>query len=154
MDRLFRIFNELHIPCYLLLDFDSGNADKNIIEKSKELLALGGEPPNEPKALLVAAGVACFQKKWETDLRGELPDVDALTAAARNELGLSDDTGKPLIARYIARKLTSKTPPVVPASLKQIIQKSAAVTWKKSCLRTAATAASPDYQTPQTPATT
>jgi energy-coupling factor transporter ATP-binding protein EcfA2 len=154
MDRLFRIFNELHIPCYLLLDFDSGNTDKNIIEKSKELLALGGEPPNEPKALLVADGVACFQKKWETDLRGELPDVDALTAAARNELGLSDDTGKPLIARYIARKLTSKTPPVVPASLQQIIQKGAAVTWKKSCLRTAATAASPDSQTPQTPATT
>ena len=154
MDRLFRIFNELHIPCYLLLDFDSGNADKNIIEKSKELLALGGEPPNEPKALLVADGVACFQKKWETDLRGELPDVDALTAAARNELGLSDDTGKPLIARYIARKLTSKTPPVVPASLQQIIQKGVAVTWKKSCLRTAAPAASPDSQMPQPPATT
>lgn len=154
MDRLFRIFNELHIPCYLLLDFDSGNADKNVIEKSKELLALGSEPPNEPKALLVAEGVACFPKKWETDLRGEIPDVDALTAAARNELGLSDDTGKPLIARYIARKLTSKTPLVVPASLQQIIRKGVAVTWKKSCLRTPATAASPDSQTPQTPATT
>jgi hypothetical protein len=154
MDRLFRIFNELHIPCYLLLDFDSGNADKNVIEQSKELLALGGEPPNEPKAPLVADGVACFQKKWETDLRGELPDVDALTAEARNELGLSDDTGKPLIARYIARKLTSKTPPVVPAILQQIIRKGAAVTWKKSCLRTAATAVSPDSKTPQTPATT
>ncbi|MEI6071212.1 MAG: ATP-dependent endonuclease [Verrucomicrobiae bacterium] len=152
MDRLFRIFNELHIPCYLLLDYDSGNPEKNIIEKSKELLALGGEPANEPKALLVADGVACFQKKWETDLRGELPDVDALTAAARKELGLSDDTGKPLIARYIARKLTSRTPPVVPPSLQQIIQKGVAVTWKKSCLWTEATAASPDAKTSQTPA--
>ena len=134
MDRLFRIFNELHIPCYLLLDYDSGNTDKKIIEKSKELLVLAGEASDEPKALFVADGVACFQKKWETDLRGELPDVDVLTAEARKLLGLSDDTGKPLIARYIARKLTSQTPPVVPASLKAIIQKGVAVTWKKSCL--------------------
>ncbi|MDD5139421.1 MAG: ATP-dependent endonuclease [Verrucomicrobiales bacterium] len=136
MDRLFRIFNELHIPCYLLLDFDSGNVDKNIIEKSKELLTLGGEAPNEPKGLLLADGVACFQKKWETDLHGETPDVDALTAAAGKELG--GDVGKPLVARYIARKLTSQNPAIVPASLQKIIQKGVAVTWKKSCLQKAA----------------
>ena len=137
MDRLFRIFNELHIPCYLLLDFDSGNADKNIIEKSKELLALGGEAPNEPNALLVADGVACFSKKWEADLRAELPDADILTAEARKELGLNDDTGKPLVARYIARKLTSRNPAVVPPSLKKIIEKAVAITWKQSCLQAA-----------------
>jgi putative ATP-dependent endonuclease of OLD family len=138
MDRLFRIFNELHIPCFLLLDFDSGNTDKKIIEKSKELLALGGEAPNEPTALLVADGVACFQKKWETDLRGEIPDADTLTAEARKELDLSGDSGKPLIARYIARKITAQSPAVIPPSLQTIIQKAVAVKWKKSCLRTAA----------------
>jgi putative ATP-dependent endonuclease of OLD family len=135
MDRLFRIFNELHIPCYLLLDFDTGNADKNIVDKSKELLALGGELPTEPKALLVADGVACFVKRWESDLRNETPNAESLTAEARKELGLSDDTGKPLIARYIARKLTTQTPPVVPPSLKRIIEKAVAVTWKKSSLQ-------------------
>lgn len=153
MDRLFRIFNELHIPCFLLLDFDAGNADKNIIDKSKELLVLGGEAPNEPNTLFVADGVACFPKKWETDTRGEIPDVDALTAAARKELGLSDDTGKPLVARYIARTLTSQTPPLVPASFQQIIQRGIAVTWKKTCLKSAATTAHVPAPISATPAT-
>ena len=89
MDRIFRIFNELHIPCYILFDYDSGNSDKNIIDKSKELLALAGESQDEPQALFVADGVACFPKK----------------------------------------------PAAVPPSLKTIIEKAVAVTWKKSCLQ-------------------
>lgn len=135
MDRLFRIFNELHIPCYLLFDYDRGNSDKNITDKSKELLALAGESQDAPQSLLVADGVACFPKKWEVELKGEIPDSDTLEAEARKELGLSDDTGKPLTARYVARKLTSRNPPVVPPSLKSIIEKAVAVAWKKSCLQ-------------------
>lgn len=135
MDRLFRIFNELHIPCYLLFDYDSGSSDKNTTDKSKELLALAGESQDAPQCLLVADGVACFPRKWEVDLKGEIPDSDTLDAEARRELGLSYDTGNPLIARYVARKLTSQNPPVVPPSLKSIIEKAVAVAWKKSCLQ-------------------
>ena len=142
MDRLFRIFNELHIPCYLLFDYDSGNSNKNITDKSKELLALAGESQYAPQSLLVADGVACFPKKWEVDLRGEIPDSDTLVAEARKELGLSDDTGKPLIARYVARKLTSQNPPVVPPSLRSLIEKAVAVAWKKSCLQAPSSPAS------------
>ena len=138
MDRLFRIFNELHIPCYILFDYDNGNPDKNIIEKSKELLALAGENQDAPQSLLVADCVACFPTKWESDLKSEIPDIETLTAEARKVLGLSDDTGKPLIARYIARKITSRSPAVVPPSLKTIIEKAVAVTWKQSCLKTGA----------------
>jgi putative ATP-dependent endonuclease of OLD family len=142
MDRLFRIFNELHIPCYMIFDYDKGNADKNIIEKSKELLALSGENREEPKTVLIADRVACFPTKWETDLKNEIGDGDELTAEARKALGLSadNDTGKPLIARYIARKLTSREPPVVPTSLEAIIKKATAVTWKQSCLNVSALA--------------
>ena len=140
MDRLFRIFNELHIPCYLLFDYDSGNSDKNIIDKSKELLALAGESQEEPKSLVVGDGVACFPIKWEADLKGEIPDADELTADARKKLGLSDDSGKPLIARYIARKLTSRNPPVVPDSLKKIIEKAVTVEWRTTCLQTSGSA--------------
>ena len=43
MDRVFVIFNEPHIPCYMLFDYDCGNVDKSIIEKSKGLLILAGE---------------------------------------------------------------------------------------------------------------
>ena len=135
MDRLFRIFNELHIPCFILFDYDKGNSDGNIINKSRELLALAGESLDAPLSLFVGDGIACFPNKWEADLKPEIPDAETLTAEARKELGLSDDTGKPLIARYIARKLTSRNPPVVPPSLKKIVEKAVAVTWKKSCLQ-------------------
>lgn len=136
MDRLFRIFNELHIPCYILFDYDDGSSDKNIINKSKELLALAGESRGDaPQTLFVSDCVACFPKKWESDLQQEIPDAETLAREARKELGISDDTGKPLIARYIARKLTERKPPVVPPSLKSIIEKAVAITWKQSCLR-------------------
>lgn len=135
MDRLFRIFNELHIPCFMLFDYDKGNSDKDIIDKSKELLSLTGQSQEVPSSLLVADSVACFPSKWETDLKSEMPDVAALEDAARKDLGLSNETGKPLVARYIARKLTSRTPPLVPESLKKIIEKTVKVTWQKSCLQ-------------------
>lgn len=136
MDRLFRIFNELHIPCYIVCDYDFGNSDTNIIAKSKDLLALAGESQEAPQSVFVADGIACFPKRWEIDLRPEIPEADTLTAEARRELGLSDDGGKPLIAQYIARKLTSRTPAYVPPTLKTLIEKAVAVVWKASCLKT------------------
>lgn len=135
MDRLFRIFNELQIPCFILFDYDKDNADVEIIKKSKELLAMTGQSQEAPSSLLVADGIACFPSKWETDLKPEIADADNLTASARKELGLSSDTGKPLIARYIARELTSRSPSFVPPTLKTIIEKAITVTWKKSCLK-------------------
>ena len=135
MDRLYRIFNELHIPCYLLFDYDSGNPDKNVIDKSKELLALAGKPDDAPQSLFVDDSIAYFPTTWESHLQPEIPNIDALTRDARNELGLNSDSGKPLIARYVARKITSQNPPVVPESLKKIIEKAVAVSWKGSCLK-------------------
>ncbi|MFZ0964385.1 MAG: ATP-dependent endonuclease [Terriglobia bacterium] len=136
MDRLFRIFNEFHIPCYLLFDYDKGNTATNMIDKSKELLGLAGEKQDAPETLLVTDGVACFPNKWEKQLRIEIPEADTLSALARKELGIADDNdNKPLIARYIARNLTSRDPVVIPPSLVAIIKKAVGATWKKSCLR-------------------
>lgn len=135
MDRLYRIFNELHIPCYILFDYDSGNTDKNIIEKSKELLSLAGKTIDTPQSHFVDDTIACFPKTWESDLRAEVPDIDNLTAEARKELGLNEDSGKPLVARFVARKLTSQDPPVIPPSLKKVIEKAVAVPWNGSCLK-------------------
>lgn len=134
MDRLFRIFNEFHIPCFMLFDYDDGNKDRKITEKSKELLTLMGIKPDVPQSLLVEEGIACFVKSWESDLRSEIPDVDQLSAKAREELGLKDDSGKPLIARYIAQELTTRNPPIIPVSIKKIIEKAVSVKWAKSCL--------------------
>ena len=93
MDRLLRIFNELHIPYYVIFDYDSGNEDKNIIDKSKELLALAGKPEEAPQSLFVEDSIACFPTKWETHLQPEIPDIEALTAEARKESVLAQMAG-------------------------------------------------------------
>ncbi|HGY12386.1 MAG TPA: hypothetical protein ENK36_08500, partial [Desulfobacterales bacterium] len=121
MDRLYRIFNELGIPCFMIFDYDKNSSDNNIVRKSRDLLELAGEDSNPPDEILLRNNVACFPNKWETDLAPEIPDFEQLTTDARRKMGLSGDSGKPLIARYIARKLTSQNPPFVPDSIKSIL---------------------------------
>ena len=134
MDRLYRIFNELGIPCFILFDYDKNSNDKNIVDKSKELLSLLGEPTAPPNEIFIRNNVACFPNKWEKDLSPEIPDVKNLTGNARKEMGLHGESGKPLIARYIANKLTSQKPSIVPASIQSILEKAIAVKWEKCCL--------------------
>ena len=134
MDRLYRIFNELGIPCFILFDYDKNNGDNNDIEKSKELLAMMNEDTEPPKEILVRDKVACFPDTWEVDLASEIPNVEDLTAKARRELGLHSNSGKPLIARYIAKKLTSNDPPTIPSSIKTILEKAVSVRWEGCCL--------------------
>ncbi len=135
MDRLYRIFNELGIPCFMIFDYDKNSPDNNIVGKSRELLELVGENSNPPDEILLRDNVACFPNKWETDLALEIPNFEKLTTDARKEMGLSGDSGKPLIARYIARKLTSQNPPFVPDAIKSILKKAVAIKWRKSCLQ-------------------
>jgi len=134
MDRLYRIFNELGIPCFILFDYDKGNGDKKIVEKSVELLGLLGRPTDPPDAIMIHDNAACFPHKWETDLAPEIPNVEQLTTDARRVMGLPGNSGKPLVARYIARKLTSQDPPIVPPSIHSILEKAVAVKWERCCL--------------------
>lgn len=134
MDRLYRIFNELHIPCYMLFDYDKNNSEPKRIEESKELLALSGEGGVEPNGVYVSERSAFFPETWEDCLKKEIPDVEILSQEAKDELGVRDDGSKPLIARYIARRLVNQSPPFVPPSLKRIIEKATAVEWRESCL--------------------
>ena len=134
MDRLYRIFNELGIPCFMLFDYDKDNEDKKAIDTSKELLALLGEPTDPTDEISIGDYVAFFPNKWETDLANEIPDIEQLTDDARKAMGLHGDSGKPLIARYIAKTLTSQEPPLVPPSILSILEKAVAVKWEKCCL--------------------
>lgn len=132
MDRLYRIFNELGIPCYMLFDYDKNNEDKLIVVKSKELLALAGEKTDPPAAPLVGERAACFPEKWEKTVNAEIADYNAIQQGARDLLG--KDAGKPLLARYTARILSAKQPAVVPPTLAEILRKAVAVNWRSSCL--------------------
>lgn len=134
MDRLYRIFNELGIPCYLLFDYDKQSTDHEGLAKSRELMQLFDQSPDPPDTIFIDERIACFPNKWEIDLAGEIADLDTLTTEARSELGLKGDSGKPLIARYVAKSLISRTPPQIPNSLRLIIEKAVVVPWKQSCL--------------------
>lgn len=133
MDRLFRVFNELGIPCYMLFDYDKNNDEKAIIAKSRELLTLAGVAPDEPKAVLIEDRCACFPNKWEDTVESEV-DCKQLNAEGKSVFGFSKDSSKPLIARYVATQLTGQKPPIVPQSIAAILQRAAQVSWAKSCL--------------------
>lgn len=137
MDRLYRVFNELGIPCYMLFDYDKDNGDSNIVNKSKELLGIVGEGVDEPSAITIKDTCAFFPNTWERDVNPEITEAEQMTQKARKLLGLKSGSGKPLVARYIAKSLTEKEPPVVPDSIKNIISKASIVEWNKSCLKTA-----------------
>ena len=137
MDRLYRIFNELGIPCYLLFDYDLGSADPAVRRDSKTLLALvGRQDIVDPTAPVIEGSFSCFSQHWEADLKHEIPDWPTLKQEAKRELGLADES-KPLIARYVARKLTESEGAVVPPTIKSIIERIASAGHPGTCLQRA-----------------
>ena len=134
MDRLYRVFNELGIPCYLVFDYDKDNDEQESIGKSKSLLALLDANTAAPENVRIEDNYACFGDKWETSVAGQVDGIESLVEEARKFFGLSSDSGKPLIARYIAKKLISREPSVVPGIIREILAKAAAVSWTRSCL--------------------
>jgi predicted ATP-dependent endonuclease of OLD family len=135
MDRLYRVFNELGIVCYPVFDYDKGNNKSGVRKASDELLALFNRPDIiDPTTAQVTDSFACFSVKWETDLKPEIAEYEKLVAEAKEFFGL-DDTGKPLVARYIAVKLTQETLPVVPPTIKTIIEKALAAKHAGTCLK-------------------
>ncbi|HNW47785.1 MAG TPA: hypothetical protein PKL87_10430 [Thermotogota bacterium] len=99
------------------------------------LLALVGcHKDISPRELFVGNKIAFFPTNWEQHLRAEISEMEALSEEARTALRLERRSGKPLIARYIARKLTSSNPSFVPKSLKEIINKAISVSWEEACV--------------------
>lgn len=135
MDRLYRVFNELGIPCYLLFDYDAGSKDADRIRESRTLLGLLGEGDSTPEVIRVEARFTCFPTTWETAMGEYVKDMPQLTHEARAFLGLGEDSGKPLIARYIARRLTAESPPRVPAPIAALLTLAKDVEWVGSCLK-------------------
>lgn len=137
MDRLYRVFNELGIVCYPVFDYDKDNSDTGLRKATKELLELlGDDDANAPTEARIKDRFSCFAVDWETDLKGELTDYDTLAGEARKFFGAKPDRIKPLIARYVARKKVQEQSPVVPETVKTIIEKALSAPYPGSCLRT------------------
>ncbi len=135
IDRLYRIFNELGIACYVVFDFDRDNEDKERVRESKELLALvGAATVDHPTAVAVEERFAYFVNTWEDALSAEISDYAELREQARRVLGIKND-GKPLNARYIARELTGRCPPLIPPTIERIVKAAVKVERSCSCLK-------------------
>lgn len=140
IDRLYRVFNELGIACYVLFDYDlGGDAEKG----SASLLEMMGVKIDKPTGVVIHEKFSCFKKDWENDLRGEIPDYEELAGDATETLGLPAGSGKPLRARYIAQTLTSREKPYVPPTVERIVKQAIRVNYVGSCLRKRAVAARP-----------
>jgi len=135
MDRLYRVFNELGIVCYPVFDYDKGNSDSGVRRDTDGLLnLLQRSDVKDLDTAIVTDAFACFSRNWEADLKAEIPTYETLRADAKQQLGLKDDS-KPLIARYIAVTLTSLKPPVVPPTVKSLIEKALAAKHPGTCLQ-------------------
>lgn len=140
LDRLYRIFNELGIPCYAIFDYDLGSTDSETRRLSRELLTLfGSAEVVDPQEVVIAPAFACFSKNWEQDTARLIADYEVHKREAKDVLGVRDES-KPLVARYIAHKLVAQTPPDVPPPIREIVGRVVAVSRTASCLKTIAAA--------------
>lgn len=134
IDRLYRIFNELGIPCYVVFDYDKSSSSKNSIDNSIFLLDFFDHDPDPPDSIIITQTLTCFPESFESHVYQGIDNIDELSSEARKTLGLTSDTGKPLVARYVAKKLTSAENPIVPVPIKSLLEKSIEINWSASCL--------------------
>jgi putative ATP-dependent endonuclease of OLD family len=65
MDRLYRVFNELGIACYIVFDFDQGSTDSGSRRTSKGIMELVGCSEEFNDDFLVIDNLCAFRITWE-----------------------------------------------------------------------------------------
>ena len=141
IDRLLRIFNEFRIPCYIIFDGDKSSDDPESRRLTMALLELMEWHMRDSPSTMVERRFAVFEEKFEETMKKEITEYLSIAEEARKVLGLKSETGGPLIARYMARKLVEKgkeegdPSKYVPPIIKQIIEKIKELEWEGSILR-------------------
>jgi len=107
MDRIYRIFNGLGIPTYLIFDGDKNNNKKEIKEKTKELLDLLGTPITDINDLetTVSHNYAVFEEYLEKTLETEIDEYNDFCKEAGKRIKPME---KPLRNKFIANELMQK----------------------------------------------
>jgi predicted ATP-dependent endonuclease of OLD family len=142
LDRLLRLYNEFGIPCYVVFDGDSGTEDPGNKRETKELLEVLGHSQTEPSNTIIEQRFTMFEKEFEETLKAEVPDYSSLVQEAKRVLGLTGDSGAPLISKYVTTKLVQKgraegdDSKYVPPTIVGIINKVKELEWTSSLLRT------------------
>ena len=140
MDRLLRVFNGFKIPTYLWFDGDKNNEDKDVRDKTLELLELLGDPVEkiEDVKTKVSDKYAILEYNLEEMLKDELGDYENLVLLAEKTLG---PTGKPLKHRFIANRLKRRVDngespeAVLPKTIIKIVEKIKEVSYMEGILQ-------------------
>lgn len=137
---LLRLFNEFRIPCYVVFDGDKDKGAKPRTE-TNELLEVLEYPQRNPPLTIVEPRFSMFGNDFETTMKEEIPDYTTILSQARSTLGLSPDTGRPLIGRFLARTLVERgsnegdPAKYIPPTVRGIVEKMKLIRWEKSILK-------------------
>ena len=133
IDRLIRIFNGFGIPTYLVFDGDRDNADKEVKRKTLELLMLMGNPIDSISNVrtTVSESYTVFETTYDDELRSVIPGFDDIASEASSLLG---PCGKPLLHRFVARKLAGQN--AIPAFIVEIVERIKHLEYRGSILET------------------
>lgn len=140
IDRLYRLFNEFRIPCYIIFDVDKTQGSADSRRTSKELLELmGWSGADLPSSSIIERQFTAFEEKFEEVMKKEASDYSSLIEEAKKFLGVKEKTS--LVEKYVANKLVKKgekegdPAKYVPPTIKEIIKGIKEVTWEGSILR-------------------
>jgi hypothetical protein len=146
------MFNEFHIPCFIIFDGDKPEVDYEELKKkenqkgreailsksrrNKELLALvGGTFDEKAEYLFPATTVTDTYAVWENDFEQTFhKPVDTYEEIKGEATKLYGTKSKPLAGRYFASELVQKYPDKISPYANELAQRIKSCTWKKSCL--------------------
>lgn len=145
---LYIIFNEFHIPSYIIFDGDKpdGNPDvwnkeqkedaKNKTVRNRELLNFVGEKIDDKASYIfpstaVKSNYAIWEKDFEDTFHKSLESYEDIKGKATKFYGTSS---KPLAGRFFASTLTAEFPEKICPQVDELITHIRALEWKGTCL--------------------
>lgn len=145
---LYVIFNEFHIPCYIIFDGDKPvkalheldekekEDAQNKSKRNKELLTFAGETIDKSLEYCfpntdIKTNYAVWEKDFEFTFHRSLDNYEEMKGKATKFYGT---TSKPLAGRFFASTLTTEAPEKISPYIDKLIENIKALDWKKSCL--------------------
>jgi predicted ATP-dependent endonuclease of OLD family len=145
---LYVMFNEFHIPCYIIFDGDKSSTDpaqltgdkrddaKNKSKRNRELLSFAGEQIDSNVEFVFPATAikdryAVWEKDFETTFQKPLDNYSAIKSRAK---ALYGNDSKPLTGRFFADIVTTEYPEKISPYIDDLIEKIQACKWTESCL--------------------
>jgi len=149
---LYTIFNEFHIPCFLIFDGDKPEIDYEELKKkgnekkrgeilgksrrNKKLLKFIGEKfDEEAEYFFPPTTIKEKYAIWEKDFENTFHrSVDIYEKIKDEATKLYRTKSKPLVGRYFASELVEKYPDKINPYVVELIQKIKSCIWTNSCL--------------------